>query len=214
MKENKLICLMVLVSLIFLAGGVLADSDKYYEINLSYDKGNFSLNSLNMEFSSETLQNYGGEYLVQTVDFRKNKIDSMSLGVPNQILYDEVNENGTIVSGGMVILNETNFTIYVPYHENASEVVVYDENMTEKLSIDVSKYSKVDRKLLKDVEVNESEKAREQNVSDNESYEEEKRREPSEILRDYWWTLVIVLIVLLVVLFYSLKKDLKNINKV
>lgn len=195
--------------LIFLAVNVSAQPEnyRYYDLNLSWERGNFSLNSLDMELSSEGFSNGQGLYSADVLDYRENVLNSTFFEVPNTILYDNVNDNGTIVSGGTLELNETDFAINVPYYKNASEIVIYGPNATEKLRIDVEKYSKVRSEDFSRVEGT-------KNVSDedeaaagfNETQGESKRLK--EIAKDNWWILVVILAVLVAYLVWSLKKEI------
>lgn len=199
------------ILIIFLAVNVSAQTEnyKYYDLNLSWENGNFSLNSLNIEFSGNELSSQFGNHSTDVLDYQENVLNTASFEVPNTILYDNVDENGTIVGGGTLELNETDFAVYVPYYENASEIVIYDRNVTEKLRIDVGSYSKTEEVPFEDG------MAREENISEepldedlNESVSQGEK-EFADFAKNNWWVLALVLIALIAYLVWSLRKDSK-----
>ena len=131
-KEVIILLVVVMLSILVIAS---EDFNKYYKIDLNYNYGKFSLNNLNIEISDIHIQNYFGFYLAKVIDFKNETLNWTYFNIPREIFYDEVDENGTIVSGGLLKLDEVNFTIYAPYYENAKEIVIYDGNLTEKLII-------------------------------------------------------------------------------
>ena len=190
-------CLMFLMMFSFIAGQGI---NEYYKIDLNYNYGEFELINLDVEISNEIIENYFGFYLVKVIDSENESLNLSFFAVPNEILYDEVDENGTIVSGGLLILNETNFTIYVPYYKNANEIIIYNENLTEKLKIGVGMFSKVSGEEL------------EKGVLEGEEPEltEEKEAETfTEKLAKKWWIFGIILLVLVIILIRSFVKKSK-----
>ena len=103
----------------------------YYKLNLDYSYGNISINSTQVEFSDEPIDNVFGFYSVSIFDSDGKILNLTLFDIPNEILYDTADENGTINGGGFLELNQTNFDIFVPYNSNAKDVVVYDENNKE-----------------------------------------------------------------------------------
>ena len=169
----------------------------YYKLNLDYSYGNISINSTQVEFSDEPIDNVFGFYSVSIFDSDGKILNLTLFDVPNEILYDTVDENGTINGGGFLELNQTNFDIFVPYNSNAKDVVVYDENLTELIRKDVSEFSRI--------------KATDFNKTITKTTSETIQTRPTEIklmdkLSNYWWVLVAFLIILVACLFYSLNK--------
>ena len=86
---------------IFLVGILSAATiNNYYNLNLNYNKGKFTLLSSNIEQSKETINNYFGNYTAALLDYENNLLDIYFFDVPNEVIYDTVDENGTIVGGG------------------------------------------------------------------------------------------------------------------
>jgi len=193
--KKLMFCLMILIMLSFVAGQGIQE---YYEIDLNYNQGEFELINLDVEISDIELKNYFGFYIAEVLDYSGEILNLTFFEIPNKILYDEVDENGTIVSGGEAELEEVNFTTYIPYYSNAKEIVIYDENLTEKLVIDVSMYSEIEEGVS--LEGEEDEEGVEEGVTDRES-----RDSPKEV-KDYWWILLIILIILIFIFVILLRK--------
>ena len=170
----------------------------YYKLNLDYSYGNITINSTQIEFSNKQLENNFGFYTASVADFNGDMINLTLFDVPNQIIYDTVDENGTINGGGFLELNKTNFDIYVPYYESAKEIKIYNQNLSELIKEDVSEFSK------------EMPKANGIAQAQGNKTPAGKKEIPTENLTDkiaqYWWALVIILLVLIAYLFYSITR--------
>lgn len=194
--NHKILFLIFAVAFISLASAI-ENPRIYYKLNLDYSYGNIFINSTEIELSDKEIENPFGFYSASILDSEGNLLNLTLFDVPNEILYDSVNEEGEISGGGFLELNQTNFEIFVPYYSNAKEIVIYDENLTELTRKDISEFSKEKQSIVSE-EVPEKE---------NEKKTGEK---PTEILTEkiqrYWWVLVIVLAVLVVYLFYSVNR--------
>ena len=130
------------------------------------------------------------------MDFNGSVLNITLFDVPNQIIYDTVDENGTINGGGTLELNKTNFDIFIPYYENTKEIKIYNENLSELASNDISEFSKEVPKVENVSKIPESEKETRKKEISTENLTEKIAR--------YWWVLIIILIILVIYLFYSL----------
>lgn len=132
--------------------------DKYYNINLEYNKG--SLNYIDSEIILNPNLFFSGEYYADLISFDNKLLNRTSFSVPNMIFYDIVDEKtGEIIGGGNRIINQTKFTISLPYYENAKEIRISKLNITTNkydkiLAIDVSYYAKEIPKSYKFVKEN------------------------------------------------------------
>ena len=171
----------------------------YYKLDLDYGYGNIIINSTEIEFSQEKIENYFGFYSAVVLDFNGKTLNLTFFDIPTQIIYDTIDENGTINGGGIINLNETSFEIYLPYYENAKEIVIYDENLVELTRKDINEYSKQREEISEEV----VEDKEEQVKSREEIYGTESLIDK---LSKYWRILLIILIILIIVLFYSLNK--------
>ena len=176
----------------------------YYKLNLDYNKENISINSTEIEFSNENLENVFGFYFADIVNSSYDSINFTFFDVPKDVIWEGINpKTKEIDRGGILELEQVSFNIYVPYYENAKEIIIYDENLIEIVREDVSIYSKQYEKVEETTLLNKS--------VEEEPFEEKNKKTSSvknlsEKLTEYWWILLIVLVILLIVFFYSLKK--------
>jgi hypothetical protein len=203
-KNMKKIILTFTLCL-FLIGIISAASiNTYYNLNLNYNNGKLNLLSNNIEQSKEIIDNSYGKYALTLSDHKDNVIYIGYFDVPNTEVYEKIDKNGTIYGESELILNKVNFTLLIPYYDNATKIEIYDENVTKKLEIDVSFYSKKYEEYkefdaIKQNISNENESTNQENTSVNESVTT-KEETPVEIISHYWWILLIILIILLGVL--------------
>lgn len=202
---KKIILASILVVFVI---GILSASNiyNYYKIDLNYNKGELTLLSTNIEQSLSLINNSFGEYRATLLDYENNMLYVSFFKIPNKVLYDEVDENGTISGGGEIELKEVNFTLFIPYYENASKIVIYDENVTKKLEIDVGFYSK-DYKEFNAINKN--------TPNENESTNQGNTQVDENVIREetfiekisyYWWVLLIILIILLAIIINYIRK--------
>jgi len=196
---KKLIISILILSIfgMFLVSAV-GDYKTFYKIGMNYNKGAIEITSTDIEFSNEELADNFGKYSMGIMDDKNALIDTVYFGVPNEILYDNINpETGEIDSGGNKTLDEVQFEIYAPYYANAKEIIVYNDKLVELDKIEAWQYSKdVDRnKIISGAG----------EVPIEEQPEEEIPAEEGGLMQ-YWWVLLIALVVLGVVFWNSLKK--------
>ncbi|MEK6969753.1 MAG: hypothetical protein AABW48_04970 [Nanoarchaeota archaeon] len=131
------------ILLFLLAVSVSAEVYHYYKIDLKYNNGVLSYNKISVEVSSTKLQMPEGMYVAEVVSFNNEILNLTFFAFPLTIFYDAVDlETGEINDGGMIELNETEVTLYVPYYINAKEINIYDQNLIKKLFIDISPFAK------------------------------------------------------------------------
>jgi len=198
MKKEMIILMLLMVS--FSIVGAQTDFEIYYKLNLDYSYGNISISSTEIEFSQERIKNPFGFYVVKVLDHNGEILNITFFDVPNEILYDTIDpETEEISGGGLLELNETSFEIFVPYYENAKDIVIYDENLSELTRKDIGEYSR-QREIISGEVVKDKEKIidGERKISETESLIDK--------ISKYWWILLIILVVLVIVLFYSLSK--------
>jgi len=198
MKNIYFIFIIILISLVNIQA--VQEPLIYYKFELSYNHGNITINSTEIEFSNKIIENPAGLYFVRVLDYNGKTINITSFGLHNKILYDEVDsETGEIIGGGLLELNQTSFEIFVPYYEDSKEIIIYDKDLAELSKRDISEYSKEKSPEFEEIE-------EEDEVKKIETYQKENFIEK---VSNYWWILLIILIILLIILIYFLnKKDL------
>jgi len=198
--KKIIICLIMVLTISFVAAQT--SYNIYYKLNLDYDTGKINISSTEIEFSQEKIENYFGVYTAGLMNYNNEILNLSLFGVPNIVLWDGINlETGEIDKGGIKELNKTSFEIFIPYYENAKEIIIYDENLSEVIRKDVSEYSK-QREYSTDE--NDTKKERDKFVKDKISDEN-----LSEKIAKYWWIFLIILILLIITLIYSLQKKKK-----
>jgi len=197
--KNLILSFGIGILFLFLFANVQAtqELEVYYKLNLNYSYGDIKISLINIEFFSEKKDNFLGTYFAEVLDYEENVLEKTFFGIPNKILYDTIDENGAISGGGIIELNETSFEVFVPYYENAKEIIIYGESSNELTRKNVNEYSKLYNKVS---ESNESKIVREvgKQIPEGENL--------TENIVDYWWILLIILVILLVILFHSLNK--------
>lgn len=197
MKKEFMILMLLMASFSMVVAQT--NFEIYYKLNLDYSYGDITINSTEIEFSQEKIENYFGFYAVEVLDYGGKTLNTISFNVPNIIIYDTVDsETGEISGGGLLELNETSFEIFVPYYENAKEIVIYDQNLTQLVKKDMSEYSKERNISEKIVSKEEKADSTGEKISEGEKFIEK--------VAGYWWILLITLTVLIIILFYSLSK--------
>lgn len=196
MKKTIIFFILVIAFL----GMVISQQEPliYYSLNLEHNRTNILLKSIEIEFFNEEIKN-SGNYSVILIDRNNKEIKKLFFDVPNLILYDRVNENGNIIDGGLLELNQTGFKLYVPYYENAQEIVIYDKEGKELEKIDVSIYAKDKEKIL--------DEKKNPIIPDFKEDEEKKNKIIYVII-----TSILILIGLLLIIYYLKKVAIKNGN--
>ena len=190
--------LFLIFALVFISfASAVQEPLVYYKLNLDYSYGNIEINSTEIEFSNEIIENNFGFYSATILDYDGNLLNLTLFDVPNEILYDIVNEEGEISDGGFLELNQTSFEIFVPYYENAKEIAIYDENLTELTKKEISEFSRekqitIDEKIPEENEIK--------------MIDEKSIKTLTNNLSQYWWILVVILAILVTYFFYSLSK--------
>ncbi|MFC1697462.1 hypothetical protein ACFL1H_03965 [Nanoarchaeota archaeon] len=138
---NKTILVFILIVLTL---NITFAVQNYYKIDLFYDNGNITMQDMIITpyVSNHDYESQSGGYHAQVIDYNYNIIDIAFFTIPLIILWDQVDEQGNIVGGNILKLNQTEFSIYVPYHETAEQILFYDPNIKETYRINVGKVAK------------------------------------------------------------------------
>ena len=186
--------------------GIVSASPYYYNFGLDYDKGDIDIKYVNIEFYQDLglVWNYFNEsnvYYLEIIDNKNNVLDKSFFSAPNFVIYDLVDENGNYTESKFVEFENVSFEVFVPYYENAYQMIVYDNDINELDRVLLSQFSKTgfDKEDFKDVRTENIETVKDDVVNE--------RKVSSEInYRNYVIILIVVLIVLVVVLIYFLRK--------
>lgn len=179
---SKKISLIIVLFLINLASASL-----YYNISIDYNNKNLNITSVSVIYSNNdlNLDNYG-DYNLTLFDSRNKKIYNQNFIIPNTIFYDTSNEEGLMIDGGMIILKNLSFEVFVPYNKNAEEINIYNnEKIIAKKSIDYLSTNKIN-----------------QNTNNNLISTENKESGNNYI----WIILIAIILIIILVLFIIFKK--------
>lgn len=139
MKKSIILILM----LFMLVTSVSAQIAHNYKIDLTYQQGSISYKTISVEPSEEQLKTPEGLYIAEVVSFDNKILNLTYFDISTTLFVDYLNsETGELGSGDIIELNESEVVLYVPYYENAKEINIYDWNLNNKLSIEVSSYAK------------------------------------------------------------------------
>ncbi len=132
---NKIIILLILTLMLNI---VLAEENKVYIIDLHYKDEVITVNDIIIKtgyYPDRKLQPEKG-YTLELISDDNFVLYSFKFEVPLKIYTDVIDENKE-VRGGVIVLNETNFALILPYYDNAKEIKIYDNENKEMVSASV-----------------------------------------------------------------------------
>jgi hypothetical protein len=139
---NKTITIQLLLIFILIATAS-AQVIHYYNLDLQYNHGGITYSSMYVEPSLKQQPIPSGEFIAEIVSSDNEILNITFFAFPLTLFYDTIDpETGEINGGGMIELNESNTTLYLPYYENAVEINIYDWDLNKKLTIDLNQYVK------------------------------------------------------------------------
>ena len=135
---------ILMLFVLLLSNMAYAEIYHYYELGLNYDHGDVSLDYMNIKPYSYKIEMPVGNFIAEVLSNNNKTLKAAFFNIPLVVDYEVVDEKtGQITSGGTAMLNESKTVLMLPYHQDASEIIIYGSNLNEKLKIDVSQYSKI-----------------------------------------------------------------------
>lgn len=138
-----IICMILALLCTFFAA---AEANKVWIVSLHYD----SAKTTNKITMNEMVLKYGYApdmklqpekgYRLDVLDDKNNAMYSFKFEIPDKIFTDITEENKT--KGGVIVLNQTDFAVVVPYYPNSIKIAVYDEMNKQVLGFNVNKEEK------------------------------------------------------------------------
>ncbi len=131
--KKKVLFVLIFVLLLSV---VLAVEDKVYVVDLHYKDGKITVNDIMVKtgyYPDRKLQPEKGYTLDLVSD--KEVLYSFKFEVPLKIYTDVIEDEE--VRGGIIILNESNFALVLPYFEEAKDIRIYDTRNKEVASASV-----------------------------------------------------------------------------
>jgi hypothetical protein len=119
-KSRILILLLLTVPLVF------AECDKVFVVNFNYDNGAISYKEKIMKcgYAPDRLIQPSDGYIAEMVSFDDKVLYSFRFDIPIKVNIDS-SKDGEL-SGGIILLNETDFALVFPYYDNVKSIVVYN----------------------------------------------------------------------------------------
>lgn len=132
---KKIILIMLLILPIVFA----LESSKVYIIDLSYKDGELIINDKIVKYGyapDRKLQPLEG-YRAEIASLAGDILYTFKFKIPLDE-YVDISDNITQeISGGLIKLSENDFALVLPYYDTAKEVVFYDEENNEVVSVDI-----------------------------------------------------------------------------
>jgi len=130
---NKIILLIVLLMLIS-----IVSAEQVAVVNFNYDNGVITVKDRSVKLGYYPDKNYQPDegYRVEVVDINGDKLYSLRFKIPLEVFTDISEGDG--IDGGLIVLNETDFSVIVPYYEEAQEIIFYNPRNYRVASLDIS----------------------------------------------------------------------------
>jgi|TARA_Y100000034_G_scaffold121972_1_gene166877 hypothetical protein len=141
LQKNKMRFKLLILMGVFLLGiNLVIANPFYYKLDLNYEDGEVEIVGIEVEFLDEG-EKYDGEYLLQV--FEDDKVlEEINFDFPLESLYEEIDEDGRIIDGGLKILNQTKFELFIPYYEKADKIIIYDSDNSELILVSLGSFVK------------------------------------------------------------------------
>lgn len=122
-------------------------SSIYYDIEAYYDSGDVKVNSINVKFTNYDRENYANPdlFTVYSAEIRSDDriLAESEFNIPSIQYSDFYVEGNDTMSGGRQI-NVTNdtFSFYLPYKENAKELIIFNDDKEILTRVSLYEFSK------------------------------------------------------------------------
>jgi len=196
---EKLKLITVLMILIF--GTSLVNATLYYNIDAHYNQGKIEIKNINVIFSQEDLILNEGEYTLEIKD-GQTILETSNFFVPNSIAYDNTDESGKLISGGIIELNETSFNIIIPYYEDAKEIIIYNTDKQELTKNSLTHFTKNPETIDYPKDSQETDEETDEQTQDS----QEQQPESDTGWKILLWALIILTILFVVLILRVRKK--------
>tara|TARA_Y100000310_G_scaffold171085_1_gene171238 strand:- start:2297 stop:5179 length:2883 start_codon:yes stop_codon:yes gene_type:complete len=187
--KNKILLLLSLCLLILPMA--IADLSQYYRINLESVNGEISAKLISVIPSYQNISSTG-QYAARTVSFNDDILEVTFFDFERVFFYDGLDEQTGETIGGRIIPNSSTINLYLPYFVNAKEIQIYDRELEELLTIDVSSFSEKQLILTEESDIDPSEI-----IEKPKEFSKDKPKEKNKII---WWILIILLILIILII--------------
>ncbi|MEK6961141.1 MAG: hypothetical protein AABX47_08275 [Nanoarchaeota archaeon] len=136
---------LVCIPIILMIAPHALSLDHIYEVNIIYNHSTLNYSDLTVRpaLPSMQLDNPTGQYLATVIAWNGTDLTKTRFGIPRIIFYDRFDpQTQQAISGGQIEIENTQITLRLPYFENAERIEISGPNITRKLVIPVSTFSK------------------------------------------------------------------------
>ena len=135
--------LILFLITIFMPVLSFAQSSKFYQITLNYDKGSFTLKDTVVfpgEISKATQE---GAYKVELLSFSNTSLYTSNFDIATSIHGEEFDYTTGKVTSQTITVENTDVVINIPYFPNGKEINVYDLESKKVLTFSVEHFSEI-----------------------------------------------------------------------
>ena len=129
---------IILLVLLIYAVSVYAETNRVLILNVHYDNGVLKIKDKIIKdgFYPDRKLKPINEYTAEIISIGEERLYSTDFEVPIKVYTDSF-ENGR-VRGGIIILNETDFALVLPYFDDAKYINIYDKQGTKLIETNVA----------------------------------------------------------------------------
>jgi hypothetical protein len=210
--KNNHIIFSILV--IFLLSN--ATASLYYEINLDYNNGSIKINNINVIHSYEELTNtytendelFLNHFNISTQDKTKKEITREQLTVPDAIKETILNQEGLIENETYIQLEKLNFSIYLLYNQEITNIQILYLNDSTESEYDTSRFS--NQETYEEIQKTQG---KNKTISENEKEEESTSQQTRKKIPISNIIIGIILLLLLLTLIIILFRKIHSTKK-
>ena len=128
-----LFCILILINIAY------AMSNKIIITDLHYEEGNLKLNGKIVKpgfFPDRRIQPKEG-YRVDMISSQGEYLYGFYFEIPLNLYTDLVHKGTTMITGGVTVLNQTDFALTMPFPDDLKEIRFYDPEDTLVLTVNV-----------------------------------------------------------------------------
>ena len=111
---------------LFLPSSSFAQSGKFYQLTLNYDKGNLKLNEVVVYPGEISVVNPGGSYKVELLSLSNTSLYTTNFEITTSFHGEEFDYTTGKVTSRSITVDNTDVVINIPYFPNGKEINVYD----------------------------------------------------------------------------------------
>ncbi|MBW2989308.1 hypothetical protein KY358_03250 [Candidatus Woesearchaeota archaeon] len=133
----RLWMLLLLALLLVPAATAEVECSRVFVVRFNYDRGVISYRDkvVKCGYSPDRRLQPGSGYTAEVVSIAGDALHSFKFDVPLTLNFDSSDPIVKRLSGGMAVLNETDFALIFPYYDEASSIVIYNPRDYEVLRI-------------------------------------------------------------------------------